>query len=573
MSLFQTRSGRTWPVSAVIVVAALVAFIVTWLLTRDQFVFTEARGYALFRLPLDPARWLALPVLDWGSGRLFGQLQFQLTGRLCSVDAGCFSIVGAAETAVAVAILVAHTYQLTRSMAIALLSAAFWVTSPALLGVSLWQAARFDLLVFSFMLGIAALWWQIAGREHLSRRWLAATIVGGLVLMNLALNTKETIYALVVTLPAIAVLRGVRFPGNIRRNLLLALPVLAYTAWFIAYGLTHMSASYAARTSSRSMVDGLVLLVRHGLGIDREFMYVQQTGDTVRALQSAAVLGFAALGVILVGLAVAAAVGSRRGRHPALEAAPATALDAVETTEADRPPDRGRGPAAAILAFGARRAVEPYLLVAVAVPMVMLARNDAPAAYYLLVPAWGVTVLLLLAVRELAARTPRPRLATGVTVGAWVVVHLLVFASLLVPGSTREQLLTGSDRLRDIGSTLRVTLQGRVPEAIAWRTLGIPPTDFFLLRSAALPRVKGTLGSQVGEDLPPYLLRDRGAFPEVTYLTEGSLEDLRTGRPDLSGPGQALVVIDDRYRLLLVRYEGRTLYEAEATVLRAGAAP
>ena len=44
------------------------------------------------------------------------------------------------------------------------------------------------------------------------------------------------------------------------------------------------------------------------------------------------------------------------------------------------------------------------------------------------------------------------------------------------------------------------------------------------------------------------------------------MNDLRADRPDLAGPGQALIVIDDQYRLLLVRYEGRTSSEAEIPV-------
>ncbi|MFN8622741.1 MAG: hypothetical protein U0869_18555 [Chloroflexota bacterium] len=534
-------------------VAALGAFLVVLLAGNGLNVMTEARDYALWGPRIDLPRWLAFPVLDWGSGRLFGQLQFVLTSKVCKVDAGCFNAVGALETAAATAILVVLTRQLTRSLPMALAAAALWVTSAPLLGLALWQAARFDLLVFTLVLTAMSLWWWVAERPGLGRRGSTGVVVATLALLNLAFNAKEIAYILVGLLPIIAVVRGWARPGLVRRNLLLLAIPLLYAAWFIGHGLTHMEPSYAARVSSQSLVGGALELARQGLGFGAQSMYLPVGGDPIDGLRIVAAVLYAALALFLVTVALVAGVRAWRASR------------ARRDRRADPGTDAPRGSMVRIRRFldrlvpGGGHVLVLLAVLAGTVPVI--ARNDWPAAYYLLLPFWSVAVLGLLLIRRLARGTPWPRAVTGVALGLWAAAHVAILVSLLAPGSAHDQLVRDSARVRDIGATLRWLLADQAAGPIRWRTIGIPTTEFYLIRDPGRPRLP-TLQWQVGPELFPYLLLDPGWQRPVTFLTAGSVGELATAPDDPATAGDTTIAIDDQYRLLLLRVDDEVLVEA-----------
>jgi hypothetical protein len=532
--------------AAVVVVAslaiALVGLVVWWLLSRDLFVMTEARGYSLYRPPIDPLRFLLLPDLQMGSGRLLGQLQFQLTNVVCGVDAGCFNGVGALEVAIAAALLVGHTWQITGRLAVAVTAAGLWLTSPALLGIAVWQATRFDTLAFVFFVLATMTWWAVLGRRHVGRAGALAFVVGSILLLALAFNSKETTYALIVVLPGIAILRGVAVPGAVRRNLLLAAIPLAYGAWFIAWGLSHMDPLYAARSQGISALEGIASLARAGLGIDGTFMYLAAQGDAER-LAPAVATAWLLLGVLLAALA-AAALGAlilsrRRTAPPSVTPPPAPR----------RPAER----AAAILRAAP---AELYLALVASVTLAILARSAAPASYYMPVPVWAVSTLLLLAILRMGAALGSPRTLPVVVTAAWAAVHLLTLAVLLAPGSAYDQLQQASARMREIGATLRGAYpDGRAYGPILWRTLEAPATQFLVLRDPAVARSPDGTYSP-GSDIGPYLLGERDWRSRVIHLPTGTLAEL-AARP--AAEREMVVAIDADYRIRLLSFEGTLL--------------
>lgn len=119
---------------------------------------------------------------------------FQLTGKVCAVDTECVNAVGAILTAGAVVLLIVHTRQITRSVGLAVVVAIMWLLSPLVLGISIWQSARFDMLAFIGAIAAGVLWWKVFGQRILSRGAMVLAVVASILTMAFAFNAKETMY-------------------------------------------------------------------------------------------------------------------------------------------------------------------------------------------------------------------------------------------------------------------------------------------------------------------------------------------------------------------------------------------
>lgn len=521
------RTGQL--VLSVAALVGLVALAAGWIIAADLFVLTEARWFISQSPPIDWLRLLLLPQLHWGDGRLTGILTFQLTGALCGVDHRCVNGVGAALTAAGAALLVVHGRQLSGSLPLAGAAAIAWLVSAPTLAVLLWQAARFDLLALIGSVALATAWWAWLGRERLAPREIVAFELASLLLLAFALNAKESSYYLVGALPLVAVLRGAPIE-RIRRNVWLALPPLAYATFFVAWALTHVSPDYGRYAASQSPLEGLFELVTQGLGVNAELMYTGQSGPLLEALRTAARLLYAALAALLLAMAGGALLARRRSA----------------ATEGPRERRAGwRGLLAGVTA-------EIYLGLTVAAHLLVGARSEGAAAHYTLLAYWAAVMLLLLTLRRLGALGPRWRTAAATALVVAAVAGGAVYASQHVDRSLYRQITAASVQVRQLGERLAALLGDRQVSSVRWRSVEMPSSAFFILRSGPT--------NDVGPDLWPFMVGDTRARPSVTPLASGTAAELLARAGDFAAPGEVLVAIDAEYRLLLLVHAGEVLH-------------
>ena len=420
---------RRWDVQwlTTLVLGALGAFSVVFLLTADLFVWTEARDMiGLPNWPGDFPRWLLFPELHYGPARLTGMASFQLTGKLCGADLGCVNGVGAAMLSAGTVLLLIHTRHITRSRVIAVAVAALWVLSPPVLGIAVWQSARFDSLVFIGVVATGVFWWESLGGDD-SRGWQVATIVVSVLLMAFTFNAKEVGFLLVGMMPALAIVRGAGRPGAIRRNLVLTVIPLTYGIWFVAHALTHVEPIYAADASGAPMVPQVRQLLTEMFGVSRRFMFTNAQGETYESLNRLAKLGYLIFGIALL---LAVVVAQRHGllRRP---------LVRLRTQRWGR--------------LTTQAAPWLYLAGMAVVIIAVSARSSGAGAYYLPLAYWAVLALGAMAVRWICGYVPRRRPVLIVLSVLYVVPALTAFASLLTDGTTYGRLVAASRQMAEAG--------------------------------------------------------------------------------------------------------------------------
>jgi len=497
-------SRSLWSAVAVLaVITGLLSFIWISMLTQRLWVFSEARYYLHDPTVFDPVRFLVAPVLEWGSGRLTGIGVFQTVGRACGFDAACVNASGSGLVAIAAVLLMLHAWQLTRSRLAALSVTTFWVLSPPVLGVAMWQATWFDMVATSAALATCIWAWHILGRPVIGGV-LAVTFVSVTVaLLAVTFNAKEWTYYLVGALPIIAVIRGWSIPLGVRRNaLLMAVPV-AYAVWFIVRALTHIDPDYAVHGGSGSIPDGIVDLLRLSLGLGRAFMGIWQDSPALRSWQGVAVAAYVTTALLFV---AGALLYLRRSCRLRL---------------------RDLGP-------------EIYVGAAAAVTFTVAARGSERDAYYMVFP-WAMLLLFAAVVlRRISCATVRPRL-TFATVGVvFAIGSLSTYAGHLGPGGSYQVLVDGSARMRDLAGTLRTTIDTGSVGSVWWAAAADTPGAQYVLR--------GIGGPTVGPEIWPWLV-DGLERPTVEPATEESLAR--------SAAGDLVVVMDRDYRAVLITFEGR----------------
>jgi len=527
-------------------IAAVIVFVFIYVLTQHLFVFTEARQYINLSWPIPIDRFFLSPYLEYGGGRLTGMAQFQLTGALCGTNVNCVQQFGAGLFAIAAVVLVGHTYQITRGRLATLTVAALWILSPTVLGVAMWQAARFDLVAFSLVLLAGAFWWHVFGLERTTPLAMIVIGVASILLLAVAFNAKEVTYYLLGTILLLAIGRAPN-RAAVRRNLVACVVPVTYGVLFVVWALTHTMPAYAATQGTASMVDKLVHLTTAAAGLGGNYMFLWQRGRAFEILHFAAWATYIVLIVVLIVL-VAMVIWRR---HMAT-ATPETTSDGPINDATPVGEDSGT-----IRIWIQRSMPWGYLLWTMLVIMLISSRSQGASAYYMTVPWWAAVTIGVLGIQRLASWLPRSRLVLGGLVVLFLVPMTLGYLSLFTPLSTYGRLAEDSRRIEVVGAQLREVLGERDVRNVTWRTLGLPYTAFFVTRGDAVTY-------EVASDIWPWLMRDPRARPKVTSIRAGSLEELRSGIAEYAEPGEVLVVMSDDYRLLLVADEGVIVYEQGA---------
>ena len=514
-----TDSGRalTWTIALL----ALATFTYIYLLTHRLFVFSEARYYIHWPQPGDLLRFFVFPEPNWGSGRLLGIATFQVTGQICSVDAPCVNGVGALLTSAASIVLTIHTRQVTGSLRLAAAIGVLWVMSPPVLGISLWQSARFDMLAFIASIGTSALWWEVLGRRSLSKASGVVFVVASVVLIAVAFNAKELSYYLLGALPIIATIRGWSFVGGVRRNLTLSVGAIGYAIFFIAYALSHIAPDYAASAGSASILDTATGLMRQSLGLGQAFMGIWQPSTSFDALQRLAKVGYLTFLIASAAAGIVALRHLRRGRASEL-----------------------------VRSFRA----EMYLAAVLGATLIINSRSAGADVYYMPIPYWALLVLGALILRRVAFRLPASRLAfLGLSL-LFATSALTAYASHFTARSAWQVLTDASARMDDVGATLRVLLANRDVTDVSWLTIGRPNGFQYVLRGS------GERGTFIGPEMWPWLMRDPNAKPVVHPVVDGSAASWAARAAEFGAPGQVLVVLSQDYHLELLIHEGEVLF-------------
>jgi hypothetical protein len=521
---------RPWPAFAMLVGVAAFAF--TFIVAYDLFVLTEARRLILESWPLDPVRWLLFPEPNYGPGRLTGMAGFQLTGAVCGVDGVCVNAVGAALVGLSAGLLAVHTRQVASSGLIALVVAVLWLISAPVLGVSIWQSARFDILAFIGVMLAGILWWAAFGRRRMTIGWILAVVLGSPIILALAFNAKEVTYYLPAAMLLLAVVRGLGRRRAVLRNLLLSVMPLAYSAWFIAHALTHLSESYLEHADSGGMLERIPTLVLQGLGLHGNFLFVWQRGDVHDQLVSVARSGYLLLGVALVvGLVIAAWLRRRAAAS--------------------------RGARSRPLWHTLRRA-GPWLYLGFTL-LILIAvgsRSRGVAAYYMPIAVWAFMTLVLMAIRVIGAPLPR-RLAAITTlglIGLLVAIQVTTYASHGTESSTYRQLVDGSVRMQDLRGMLDAAIGDRPVERVAWRMSEVGESAYLITQGEPVTLLPD-------DDIWPWLVADPDASPEVTGGLGAAPEQIAGDLATHGGPGDVVIVTTGDYVPVFLAYEGRVLWD------------
>jgi hypothetical protein len=484
----------------------------------------------LLSWPGDVMRWLLFPEPDFGPGRLTGMGTYQLTGRLCGTDTACVATAGAVLTGIATVLLLVHTRQLMRSALIAVAVGSLWLLSPPLLGISLWQSARFDLLGFIGVVAAGSLWWWAFGRAQLGLGMGVVVALLSIPVMAFAFGSKEAYLYLAGVLPAMAIGRGLGRSGRVWRNLAVAALPMAYGIYYVWHALTNASSAYLDVVGGADPLRIVPRLLRETVGVDRAFMFLNQEGERRELSLALAQIGF---GLFVLALIAVAVWSIRRGLLR-------------------RPLARLRTGAWTLLA---RRLVPwVYLAGTIIVLVGAAARSEGAVAYYMPVGYWAALTLGALTIRWLARPLPRPQMSAAVLGLLYAIPALVAYVSLVTLGSTYGQLEVASARMADAGAIIRGALAERRVEQVDWRMLQLPATGFYVTRGDPATNLPD-------DDIWPWLMQDRNARPDVVALETGTLDELRRRVAELGGPGRALVVMDGGYRLLLLAHEGRIYWD------------
>ncbi len=200
---------------------------------------------------------------------------------------------------------------------------------------------------------------------------------------------------------------------------------------------------------------------------------------------------------------------------------------------------------------------ELYLLAIITSTMIVGARSGGASVYYLPIPYWAGLVLGALMLHRIAQAIPRGPMVAGVMAVLFTASVGLAYIGLLGDTSGWRVLQTASQRLHDLGATVRALLSDAPVQSVTWRTLGAPdgrpPGWQYTLRG------NGT--RSVSWEMWPWLMEDPDSRPDVQEVLEGGVAELRADTSTYDDPGEVLLVIDGDYRLQLLAQDGQILHD------------
>jgi hypothetical protein len=143
-------------------------------------------------------------------------------------------------------------------------------------------------------------------------------------------------------------------------------------------------------------------------------------------------------------------------------------------------------------------------------------------------------------------------------VGVLLYAVIVAYGSLLQSPAIAPSLLDASRHLSASGALATALLDGRAVRSVSWAAEGVPFGDWYLLRDhrVSSPDVSA------GPDLWPWLTGAKETIP-LDDLGVTTTTQIVANLDEHAAPGEAVLVIDQAYRLALVAFEGEVLYRAD----------
>lgn len=499
-------------------------FLYVYLLTKDLFIFTEARGFLLndrnLHFDIGQFFFFPRPTID-GSGRLVTTMSNIGIGQVCGVDIRCVNGAESAFLAIGGAAILLHSYQVARSVLLAILATAIWCFSAPALGAAMWQSVLVDKTALIAAIACSAFWYWALARERFTPGAKIVFTIVSVILIAVAFNAKEITFYLPAVMITLAVTRSSGSGRRLRRNLTLITLPLCYSLWFIVYTLFHVDSGLASHVAGGDAFTGVGTLLTDTLGIGHNFMGLGSWGSWFDATTAIAEVAY---GVTATTITIGVVVAARHSRR--------------------------RDPSS--FASRARRRFGPelYLLVVFLSIVAISSRTQFPNAYYMLIGYWALALLVLLTIRRIATASQRPRL---VEMGLVALVSLSVGSAYLTHfgnGSAVPRLRTASSAMIQTGTRIAALLQGHTVTSVVWRTVGVPDCGWYVLRGDGQSEI------WPASDIWPYLTGDATALPTVDVLTDETWPDYVARPLEFAHPGQAVVIVSDTYGLVGLLYEG-----------------
>ena len=512
---FPLRCLSPWPVCA----GTLFVFISTYLLTQDLFILNEARSYFVnggWTSGITASQYWLFPA---GYNTRFTSMFFaNFVTHACGVSIGCTNMLQSCLVALAFGAIVIHTFQLVGSLRLTFFVAGLWALSAPALSGAIWQSIQHDKIALILTMLTLTLSVEFFSRGNRSR-WEDGSC--SLVLTGLfavAFNAKEVAFLLPICGVFLAVILSMKSGGSVVRSLLVMTLPMAYSAWFIGFYLIHLDSTWANHISGGSPLAGARTLLLLSLNLGN-FLNLGQWGDYNKAALGVAKHLYLTFVVVLAVLALYRALKWRR---------PKTGFIA-----------------------GARNAAlthwrELYLLLICSVSQAAFARTAVPSAFYMMIPFWSGTLLIILILRILVAAIPRPRLAFGFLLVLMAAPLLVSYTTQYGPGGAVRRLLQSSHSLETSFGAIRVLLPVGQVKAIRMSVAGTPDCSWYLLH--------GMRGENLDADLGPYIFNKLSARP---IMIDGN-DPARIAKPPL--PGEADIRLADDYSLLSVSFDGKLVF-------------
>jgi hypothetical protein len=523
--------------------AGLFAALYAFLISSDVFVLSEARTYVLHgatSYPMTAQQYFLLP--EGLNRRWTSMLAFNLEHSLFGPSITGMNFFQSALAGLCALLATFHAWQITRRWTIACGALAIWLFSGPTLNAILWQAVQHDKLAFA-----SALLTMIAAHAALAkpRGMLLSTGFALLLpfLTAIAFNAKEIAFLLPVTVVALCAHLWLTEPDfRWRRALPIALPQLAYSAWYIRTYFANLKDSWAAYSMQGSATKGVRALGEHALNLGN-FMNLRQAKDNVGEVLDVAVQWYRIAGIVLAALFVVALV---RQYWPAL-----------------------RGGRAGVLQILREDSAAAYFVVWTALIVGAAARTSVPNAFYMLPAMWSGGALVLLLIDRCARSFPgRPVVFAALTAlvlapyGYSYTVHFRPYGAVSRIHDASRALMAACETLRSNVPPRKV----RTLRFVFTRDAGV---EYYLFT--------GIYWGKVDQDLGPFLFRDDAARPklELYKLASWNAKNVDPEKAALWGavlnsplllqahpetfPGELTVFLDPQYRIIRALFEGRDI--------------
>ena len=512
---FPLRSLPPWPVCT----AVLVVLIAVYLLTENLFILVEGRTYfvnAGFASGITASRYWLFPA---GSNTRFTSMMFaSLVNHTCGVSVGCTNLWEAVLVALAFGAIAVHTFQLIGSLRLALFTAALWALSaPALSGV-LWQSIQHDkiaLILTILTLTLAVAFFSRRERPRWADAWFSVLLTG---MFGVAFNAKEVAFLLPICVCFLAIILAFRSGGSVSRNLQVAALPIIYSAWYINFYFAHLDAAWSHHIGGGSPLVDIQALILVSLSLGN-FLSLEQWGDYSREALAIAKPLYVLFVAIVAALALYRTLKWRR---------PKTGFVAGAST--------------AILNHWR----ELYLVLIMCVSLAALARTKFPSAFYMMIPFWAGSLLVILILRFLVAGLPHSQTVFGLLLLLMAAPLLVSYSTNFAPGGAVPRLLEGSRSLERSFGTVRTLLPATQVKAVRISVAGTPNCSWYLLT--------GARGESLDTDLGPYIFDDLSVRPA---MIDGN-DPANLAKPPV--PGEAGVRLAEDYSLESISFDGRTLF-------------